>query len=349
VDWLCFPRFDSPACFAALLGTADHGRWLLTPAEEVRAVRRRYRPGTLVLETEFETAGGVVTVVDCMPPRDECLNLVRSVVGKSGRVPMRMELVIRFDYGSIVPWVRRSERGIRALAGPDELLLETPVELRGEKLTTVAEFTVAEGDRVPFMLVWHGSHEEIPKCVGADAAIEETTRWWRAWSDRCTFDEGPWREAVVRSLITLKALTYAPTGGILAAATTSLPEQIGGVRNWDYRFAWVRDATFTLYALMLGGYAEEAGAWRDWLLRAVAGTPSQLNIMYGVAGERRLTELELDWLPGYADSKPVRIGNAAWKQFQLDASALALIVLPTAPRTIWRFEIVSELAPTAVT
>jgi GH15 family glucan-1,4-alpha-glucosidase len=245
---------------------------------------------------------------------------------------MRMELVIRFDYGSIVPWVQRTEQGIRALAGPDVLLLKTPVALRGEKLTTVAEFTVSEGEQIPFLLVWHASHEETPGCADVGTAIEDTARWWRAWSDRCTFDEGPWREAVVRSLITLKALTYAPTGGILAAATTSLPEQIGGVRNWDYRYAWVRDATFTLYALMLGGYAEEAGAWRDWLLRAVAGTPSQLNIMYGVAGERRLTEFELDWLPGYADSKPVRIGNAAWKQFQLDVFGEVLDALHLARR-----------------
>ena len=317
IDWLCFPRFDGGACFAALLGNEKHGRWLLAPAGEVRNIRRRYRDGSLVLETDFETADGVVTVIDCMPPRSREPDLVRVVVGKRGRVRMRMQLVIRFDYGSITPWVRRTETGIRATAGPDTLLLNSGVELHNENFRTEADFTVVEGQRVPFVLMWHPSHEPEPDMIDADETITATDEWWREWSGRCTY-KGPWREAVVRSLITLKALTYAPTGGIVAAPTTSLPEQLGGVRNWDYRYCWLRDATFTLYALMLGGYIEEACAWREWLLRAVAGNPSQLNIMYGLAGERRLTELELQWLPGYAESAPVRIGNAACEQFQLD-------------------------------
>src|SRR5262245_34729671 len=297
IDWLCLPRFDSGACFAALLGTPDHGRWLLAPATEVRAVRRRYRPGTLVLETEYEVEGGAVMVVDCMPPRTDVPDVLRLVVGIRGRVPMRMQLVIRFDYGSIVPWVRRMDGGIRAIAGPDTLLLRTPVELRGEDLTTVAEFSVSEGERVPFELTWHPSHQPMPGAVDVETAVSHTEGWWTEWASRCRY-RGPWRDAVIRSLVTLKALTYAPTGGIVAAATTSLPERLGGVRNWDYRFCWLRDATFTLYALMMGGYTGEARAWREWLLRAVAGGPSQIQIMYGLAGERRLTELELPWLPG---------------------------------------------------
>ncbi|MCI0380785.1 MAG: glycoside hydrolase family 15 protein [Gemmataceae bacterium] len=316
IDWLCLPRFDSGACFAGLLGTHEHGRWLLTPAGASRT-RRRYREGTLVLETEHETDTGTVTVIDCMPPRGDTPTLVRMVVGKRGVVPMRMQLVIRFDYGSIVPWVRRTQTGIRALAGPDALLLDTPVELHGEDLTTVADFQVAQGQQVPFVLRWQPCHESTPPPIEPEKAIRITERWWRRWSSRCTY-QGSWRDAVLRSVITLKALTYAPTGGIVAAATTSLPEQLGGVRNWDYRICWVRDATFTLYALMLNGYTKEAQAWRDWLLRAVAGTPSNLRIMYGLGGERRLPELELDWLPGYEDSRPVRIGNAASTQFQLD-------------------------------
>ncbi len=317
IDWLCFPRFDSGACFAALLGTEDHGRWLLAPAGEIREIRRRYREGTLVLETDYETADGVVTLIDCMPPRSSEPDLVRVVVGKRGQVRMRMQLIIRFDYGSIIPWVRRTESGIRAVAGPDTLILHAAVDLHSENFRTEAEFTVSEGQRVPFVLMWHPSHDPAPAMIDAEETLAHTQQWWRDWSARCTY-EGPWREMVVRSLITLKALTYAPTGGIVAAATTSLPEQLGGVRNWDYRYCWLRDATFTLYALMLGGYIDEACAWREWLLRAVAGNPSELNIMYGLAGERRLTELELQWLPGYAESAPVRIGNAACEQFQLD-------------------------------
>jgi GH15 family glucan-1,4-alpha-glucosidase len=317
IDWLCLPRFDSGACFAALLGTPEHGRWLIRPAGEIRRVQRRYRADTLILETDFETDDGAVTLIDCMPPRSQEPDLVRLVVGRRGQVRMRLHLVIRFDYGSIIPWVRRMENGIRAVGGPDTLLLHTAVPLRGADLTTVADFIVAEGQRVPFTLIWHPSHEPAPPPLDPEQAVRDTEQWWRDWAGRCTF-QGPWREAVVRSLITLKALTYAPTGGVVAAPTTSLPEQLGGVRNWDYRFCWLRDATFTLLALLHNGFVDEAGAWREWLLRAVAGTPSQVNIMYGLAGERRLTELELDWLPGYADSRPVRVGNAAHKQFQLD-------------------------------
>ena len=317
IDWLCFPRFDSGACFAALLGQPEHGRWLLAPQAEVRATRRRYRGDTLVLETEMETDEGAVLLVDCMPPRPNDAELVRLVIGLRGQVRMQMELIIRFDYGHIVPWVRHTDFGIRAIAGPDTLLLRTPVETRGENLTTVAEFTVSAGERVPFILIWHPSQEAEPPALDAEQVVAKTEAWWQEWSGRCSY-EGPWRDAVMRSLITLKALTYEPTGGIVAAATTSLPEQLGGVRNWDYRYCWIRDATFTLYSLMVGGYTAEAEAWREWLLRAVAGSPDQLNIMYGVAGEHRLTELELPWLPGYEGAAPVRIGNAAYEQFQLD-------------------------------
>ncbi len=317
IDWLCLPRFDSGACFAALLGNEGHGRWLLAPAGDIREIRRRYRKGTLVLETDYETPEGAVTLIDCMPPRSREPDLVRLVVGKRGQMRMRMQLIIRFDYGSIIPWVRRTTHGLRAVAGPDALVLHTGVDLHGENFHTQAEFTVSEGETVPFVLMWHRSHEPAPGVIEAEETVAQTEQWWRDWSARCTY-EGPWREIVTRSLITLKALTYAPTGGIVAAATTSLPEQLGGVRNWDYRYCWLRDATFTLYALMLAGYIEEACAWREWLLRAVAGNPSQLNIVYGLSGERRLTELELGWLPGYAGSAPVRTGNAAWEQLQLD-------------------------------
>lgn len=317
IDWLCFPRFDSAACFAALLGTPQNGRWLIVPEEEVRAVRRRYRPGTLILETEFETDSGTVTIIDFMPLRDQTPDLMRIVVGVRGAVRMAMELTIRFDYGSVVPWVRRRDGGIRATAGPETLYCRTPVELHGEGLHTTAHFTVTAGQRVPFELIWCATHRPEPQSRDPERSLRETEGWWREWSGRCTF-QGEWREAVQRSLITLKALTYAPTGGIVAAATTSLPEHIGGVRNWDYRHCWLRDATFTLYSLMVGGYTEEAAAWREWLVNAVAGTPSRLQIMYGLGGERRLTELTLDWLPGYEGSAPVRIGNAAYRQHQLD-------------------------------
>ena len=317
IDWLCLPRFDAGACFAALLGKEDHGRWLIQPAGTIRSVRRRYRDGTLVLETDYETEDGAVTLVDCMPPNSPQSELVRMVVGREGRVRMKMQLIIRFDYGSIVPWVRRTEDGLRAVAGPDTLDLYTPVPLHGENFRTEAEFSVSAGERAPFVLMWHPSFESPTSPIDAEEVISHAESWWKEWSKRCTY-EGPWREPVVRSLITLKALTYAPTGGMVAAPTTSLPEHLGGVRNWDYRYCWVRDATFTLYALMLAGYTDEACAWREWLVRAVAGKPSQLNIMYGLSGERRLTEIELTWLPGYENSAPVRTGNAAWQQFQLD-------------------------------
>ena len=317
IDWLCVPRFDSGACFAALLGTPDHGRWRIAPANEIRKTSRRYRGDTLVLETEFETAEGVVALIDFMPVRDHSLSVVRIVEGKRGTVPMTMELVIRFDYGSIMPWVRRAKEGIVAVAGPDMLRFHTPVEVSGRDFTTVAEFSAAAGQQVPFSLTWHASHQKAPPPRHAARDLTETIAWWENWSGTCRYS-GPYREAVMRSLITLKALTYAPTGGIVAAPTTSLPEFVGGVRNWDYRICWLRDATFTLYSLLTAGYQSEAAAWREWLHRAVAGDPATAQIMYGVAGERRLTEWEVPWLPGYENSHPVRIGNAAHQQFQLD-------------------------------
>jgi GH15 family glucan-1,4-alpha-glucosidase len=318
IDWLCFPRFDAGACFCALLGTDDHGHWLLAPDEPIQRVTRRYLPDSLVLETEFETDSGVVRVLDFMPPRSKAPDLVRIVVGAKGCVRMRMRCVIRFDYGSVVPWVTNTGHGIRAIAGPDTLDLLSPVTLRGENLSTLAEFSVREGERVPFVLTWSPSHDQNhTRAIDPQRALDHTLAFWQTWAARCQY-RGPYREAVLRSLITLKALTFEPTGGVVAAVTTSLPEQWGGQRNWDYRFCWLRDATFTLYALMSAGYADEAQAWRDWLLRAVAGHPSELQIMYGLAGERRLTELELPWLPGYEGAKPVRIGNAAHLQVQLD-------------------------------
>jgi len=317
IDWLCLPRFDSPACFAALLGDEGNGRWLLAPAGPVREVRRRYQGDTLVLETQHRTEDGVVRVVDCMPPRQQDPDVARVVEGVRGRVPMRMELTIRFDYGSIVPWVRQVEGALHAIAGPDSVWLRTPVPVHGENLTTVAEFTIAEGERVPFMLTWHASHQRAPRRIDPVRAVDDSEAWWGEWASRIAY-EGGWQDAVIRSLLTLKALTYAPTGGIVASPTTSLPETLGGVRNWDYRYCWLRDSTFTLYALMLAGLADEAKAWREWLLRAVAGQPKQMQILYGVAGERRITEQELPWLAGYQGARPVRVGNAAVDQFQLD-------------------------------
>lgn len=318
IDWLCLPRFDSGACFAALLGGEEHGYWRIAPTGEVRRVIRRYRDETLVLETDFHTPDGAVRVVDCMPRRSDHANVVRIVQGISGLVHIRMELVIRFDYGWVVPWMRRAGDHLHGIAGPDSICLTTPAETAGENLKTIAEFTIGPGERVPFVLSWHPQFAEGQQCGGdADQAVAETEAWWHRWSSRCRY-QGPWRAAVVRSLITLKALTYEPTGGIVAAVTTSLPEQLGGTRNWDYRYCWLRDATFTLEAMLHAGYDEEARAWRDWLLRVAAGDPSQLQIMYGLAGERRLTELELDWLPGYEGSRPVRTGNAASSQVQLD-------------------------------
>ena len=317
IDWLCLPHFDSAACFAALLGTADNGHWSISPSEPIRSIRRRYREGTLILETEFETESGSVTLIDCMTPRNETPDLLRVVVGTRGQVQMNLELVIRFDYGSVVPWVRRTDHGISAIAGPDKLSLRTEVPLRGENFKTIATFTVAEGQKASFDLTWYPSHQSEPLPLNIDKAIQDTQNWWQEWSDRCSY-RGKWRDAVLRSLITLKALTFLPTGGIAAAPTTSLPEFLGGVRNWDYRFCWVRDATLTLHSLLDAGYHDEAREWREWLLRAVAGRPSELNIVYGLRGERRLTELELPWLSGYENSAPVRTGNAAYKQFQLD-------------------------------
>jgi GH15 family glucan-1,4-alpha-glucosidase len=317
VDWMCAPRFDSDACFAALLGDENSGRWLLAPAAGGRATRRRYRDGTLVLETEFDTPEGSVRITDFMPIRGKTVDIVRIVEGLDGQVPMQMHLTIRFDYGSIIPWVRDVHGALVAVAGPDALVLRTPVETRGVGHSTVADFTVRRGERVPFTLAWFPSHESVPHAVNPTWALSRTMSWWHDWTKKSGYD-GEWSEIVQRSLITLKALTYAPTGGIVAAPTSSLPEFIGGVRNWDYRFCWLRDATFTLLALLHAGYEEEAKEWRSWLLRAVAGEPSDLQIMYGAAGERRLTEWEVSWLPGYEGSHPVRIGNAASEQFQLD-------------------------------
>jgi GH15 family glucan-1,4-alpha-glucosidase len=331
IDWLCLPHFDSAACFAALLGTREHGRWQIAPAEPVTAVRRRYRPASLVLETEFTTASGVVRLVDCMPPRHGAPDLVRVVEGVAGDVPMQMELVLRFDYGSIVPWVRTIEGVFRAIAGPDAISLWTPVPLRGVDLMTRGEFRVGAGERVPFVMLWHPSHTVPPAAPDWEDAVRDTEAWWQEWASQSTAD-GPWRDIVLRSAITLKALTFTPTGGIVAAATTSLPEKIGGVRNWDYRYCWLRDATFTLYALMTCGFYGEATAWRDWLLRAVAGDPRQLQIMYGASGERRLPELELPWLPGYENSRPVRIGNTAVNQLQLDVFGEVMDALHVARR-----------------
>jgi GH15 family glucan-1,4-alpha-glucosidase len=317
IDWCCFPRFDSGACFAALLGSADHGRWSLAPDEEVRATTRAYRPDTLVLDTVFETESGVVCVTDFMPPRNEVPDIVRVVQGRAGRVRMQCELVVRFDYGHVVPWVRRDGDALLAVAGPDALCMRTPVELTGENFRTVAEFEVAPGEEVPFVLTWFPSHRRPLEPLDPMEALADTESFWRDWSERCTY-AGPHREAVAQSLRVLKALTYAPTGGIVAAPTTSLPERIGGERNWDYRYCWLRDAALTLVAMLRGGYAEEAETWRDWLLRAIAGSPGDVQIMYGLAGERRLDERELEWLPGYEGSAPVRIGNAASTQPQLD-------------------------------
>jgi GH15 family glucan-1,4-alpha-glucosidase len=317
IDWLCFPRFDSGACFAALLGGPEHGRWSIAPRGALRGIRRRYRDATLILETEMECDEGCVRVVDFMPIRGRAPDLVRIVEGVRGRVTMQLELVIRYDYGSIIPWVRREAERLHAVAGPDALVLASPIETHGSGPTTVAEFAVAPGDRVPFVLTWHPSCEPIPESPDPDAALRDTDEWWCTWAARSRA-AGPYRDAVLRSLLTLKALTYGPSGGIVAAGTTSVPEDLGGCRNWDYRYCWLRDATFTLQALLHAGYVDEAHAWREWLVRAVAGEPAKLQILYGVMGERRIDERELDWLPGYEGSRPVRAGNAAVIQRQLD-------------------------------
>ena len=317
IDWLCLPHFDSPACFAALLDSPDAGRWRLAPAGAAQCTSRRYRPDTLVLETEWRTPEGAVRVLDLMPPRGEAADVVRIVEGLSGAVPMVGELRLRFDYGQVVPWVRRDERGVTAVAGPDAAYLDTPAPVRGQDLATFSEFTIRPGERVPFVLTWAPSWHRRPGRVDAEHALVQTDGFWREWSGRSRIT-GPYRDPVQRSLITLKALSFAPTGGIVAAATTSLPEQIGGPRNWDYRYCWLRDATLTLQSLLAAGYTGEATAWRDWLLRAVAGDPAKLQIMYGLDGARRLPEQELPWLAGYEGSAPVRVGNAAADQLQLD-------------------------------
>ena len=320
VDWLCWPRFDSGACFAALLGTEQNGRWLIAPVSDTPAkITRRYRGETLILETDFETDEGAVTLIDFMPPGNGWSELVRIVVGRRGTVRMKMELVLRFDYGFSIPWVSRlkHDSGIKAIVGPDTAVLRTPVELRGENMHTVAEFTVSPGERVPFALAYSPSHLRIPPARDPHTALARTENHWLEWSARSTV-EGKYAGPIRRSLITLKALAYEPTGGIVAAPTTSLPEQLGGTRNWDYRYCWLRDATITLLAMMRGGYFDEARAWRSWLARVMAGAPEQLQIMYGISGERRLPEFEVDWLPGYQGAKPVRIGNNAAGQLQLD-------------------------------
>jgi GH15 family glucan-1,4-alpha-glucosidase len=318
IDWAGFPRFDSAACFAALLGSQENGHWRIAPKAEHPTIKRRYRERTLVLETEFTTPEGTVLLIDCMDRRGEHQDVIRLVRGVHGRVAMQLQFVVRFDYGSIVPWVIRLDDGrLQAIAGPDRAVLSGPVEFRGEDLKTRADFDVAEGQEVPFVLTWSHSYLPLPPQFDVAATIRNVTRAWEKWSNKHT-PKGPYSEAILRSLITLKALTHHSTGGIVAAATTSLPEDIGNVRNWDYRYCWLRDSTYTLYALMEAGFIDEAKNWRDWLLRAVAGAPDQMQIMYGVAGERRLTEFDLPELLGYEASKPVRVGNAASTQLQLD-------------------------------
>ncbi len=318
IDWLCWPAFDSDACFAALLGNHRNGRWLISPAEEVTKSSRRYWDNTLILETRFESANGVVALIDFMPPRGKASDIVRLVRGVTGKVKLQMQLVIRFGFGVDIPWVKRTEDGaLLAIAGPDMTVLRTPIETRGEDLTTVANFEVSEGETIPFVLTYGPSHQPLPAPIDPAQALQDTEDFWTEWCSRCTY-EGDNRDLVMRSLITLKALTYEPTGGIVAAPTTSLPEKLGGSRNWDYRFCWLRDATFTLLALMNSGYTEEASAWHNWLLRAVAGSPDNMQIMYGIMGQRRLLEWEADWLSGYEGAQPVRVGNAAHAQLQLD-------------------------------
>lgn len=318
IDWLCWPAFDSDACFTALLGTKDHGRWQITPDAPIKACKRRYRGDSLILETTLETDDGAITLIDFMPPRGAASDVVRIVRGDRGTVKVRMELIIRFGFGAAIPWVKRDkDGGVLAICGPDMTVLHTPIETHGENLTTVAKFEVKQGDNTPFVLTYGPSHLKVPAPINVDEALKDTEEFWKEWSSRCTY-KGDHRDLVMRSLITLKALTYAPSGGIVAAPTTSLPEKLGGSRNWDYRFCWVRDATFTLLVLMNSGYTDEARAWHRWLLRAVAGAPAEMQIMYGITGQRRLLEWEADWLPGYGGALPVRVGNAAHAQLQLD-------------------------------
>jgi GH15 family glucan-1,4-alpha-glucosidase len=317
VEWMCLPRFDSAACFAALLGDERNGHWTIAPAGGGPATRRRYRGDSLILESEWDTPDGTVRIIDFMPERGQAPDIVRIVEGVSGRVEMDLKLRLRFDYGRVVPWVRKVGGELTAIAGPDSVWLQSPITLKGRNFTHRARFRVAAGDSVPFVFTWHPSHLDRPKAEHPYESLRNTERFWVEWAARCRYD-GPWRDAIVRSLITLKAMTYHPTGGIVAALTTSLPEALGGERNWDYRYCWLRDATMTLEAMLRTGYTEEAAAWRRWLLRAVAGDPKDLQIMYGIAGERRLPEWEVDWLPGYEGSKPVRVGNDAAGQLQLD-------------------------------
>ena len=327
IDWLTFPRFDSSSCFGALLGGRDHGRWLIAPIDAGPATERRYREDTLILESDWQTPDGRVRVIDFMPPRGSDPDVIRIVEGLEGSVPMRAELVIRFDYGSVIPWLRRADvRTLVALGGPDGLVLRSPIQLEPDDMSHSAEFTVRAGDRIPFVLTWHASHLDIPRPVDAEQALVDTEAFWRDWIGGCRY-EGEYPGPVRRSLMVLKALTYRPTGGIVAAPTTSLPELIGGERNWDYRYCWLRDATFTLYALLNAGFITEARQWRDWLLRAVGGDPEKAQILYGLGGQRRVIEQELTWLPGYAGSRPVRIGNAAHEQFQLDVYGEVMDVL----------------------
>jgi GH15 family glucan-1,4-alpha-glucosidase len=345
IDWLCLPRFDSGACFAALLGDRSHGRWLLAPSAPSWRTRRAYRKDTLVLETEHEAEGGAVRIIDFMTPRRGPARVVRLVEGLRGAVPMQLELLLRFDYGAAIPWLRPGRHGFSAVAGPDAVELRTEVPLTIQTGSVTADFMVRAGQREAFVLSWHPSHVEAPPRIQPWDTARNATRFWKEWSERCTY-QGEWRDAVMRSLITLKALTYRPTGGIVAAVTTSLPEHIGGTRNWDYRFCWLRDATFTLYSLLMAGYGREAEAWREWLLRAIAGDPRDLRIMYGLSGERRIPELELGWLPGYEDSVPVRVGNDASHQFQLDVYGEVLDLFHQAAReglpqesTVWNLEL----------
>lgn len=317
IDWLCWPAFDSDACFAAILGTHKNGRWLVAPSDDVTTISRRYLGDTLILETRFETKSGTIALIDFMPPRGKASDIVRLVRGVSGTVKMRMELVLRFGFGIDIPWVRRIDHSLLAVAGQDMTVLRAPVETRGQDLTTVSEFEVKAGETVPFVLTYGPSHLDPPEPIDPEIALQETETFWKEWCSHCTRD-GDYHDLILRSLITLKALTFGPTGGIVAAPTTSLPEKLGGARNWDYRFCWLRDATFTLLALMNSGYTEEASAWHNWLLRAAAGSPSSMQIMYGIWGQRRLLEWEAGWLDGYEGAQPVRIGNAAHAQLQLD-------------------------------
>ena len=338
IDWLCLPRFDSPSCLTALLGDERHGRWLLAPAGEVTGTSRRYRPGTLVLETDFETADGTVRVTDFMPRRGgRAPQVMRIVDGLAGRVPMRMQLALRPDYGAVVPWVDRMVDGVRVQSGPDAFHLSTTLELSVDREATTADFTAVEGARQRFVLSWHPSYADAPPVEDADSALARTDAFWREWSGRCSYD-GAYRDAVLTSLIALKAMTDETTGAVVAAPTTSLPEDLGGVRNWDYRYCWLRDSVLTLNALLLGGYTDEALAFRDFAFRAGTGDPAALQIMYGVGGERRLDEFELDWLPGYEGSRPVRVGNAASGQFQLDVYGEVLGVAFVAANKLGRID-----------